>query len=368
MGVWRCVKCGAGGTCPAEDLVPAAPGARSRWKKFMSLVRCTECGDDRGHAGVIEFLPGESLSSSSVGQIPAPWRRWRRTEGSGEDPRLPPGPAAAARAAASLACLIDRLGGERAARALMAWRGLPEPLAWAIAARGVAQIGEVDAGWIRRHLPDDLSAVLRPLIDHRDGLLIPVQWFLPETGILHLAAVQVRYRHGEPRYRTGRLFRDWSPPAALLLPGGGPPLSGEDAPWPFRDRNSIRIAPRVVITEGWFKAAVAAEVLEVPAVGFLGLPRRTEETARHLRAVGIREAWLAPDFDLPPNPGVGRAFRRMARALRAVGIRAAWLRWPAGTGKGIDDALLAGWRPDFIRLSEQANKFPERFGYALQAS
>lgn len=364
MGVWRCVKCGAGGVRPVADLVPASGRARSRWRKFVTLVRCPLCGDDRGHAGVIEVLPGESLRPSGF----APMDR-REPEEERQDPRLPAHPAAARRAAAGLARLAEYRGGERAVQALVAWRGLPEPLARAIAARGVAQIGEADAAWIRRHLPEEVAAALRPLL-RGEGLLIPIHWFLPRDGGLHLAAVQVRYRRGEPRYRTGRLFRDWTPPAALLLPGGGPPLREEEEEgWPFRDgKGPFRLGPRVLLTEGWFKAVVAAELLGWPAVGFLGLPRQVEEVARRLRAAGVQKAWLAPDRDDPSSLAAERAFRRMARALRAAGIQPFWLRWPHRAGKGIDDALLAGWRPDFIHLEKQADKIRRQSLIALQAS
>lgn len=341
MAIWYCVKCGRGGKGALSALSGAA-ACRSQWRKFLALIVCPACGDDRGHAGILELGPDERLADLGVRPIPdgqRPSARW--------DPRLPTSRDEALRLAFWLRRWMDRWpeGAEETRRALIQHRGFPEELADRMVRRGVRLVRPARLAWLIRHAPLELEVAVVPLLRNRPGFLLPVCWFLPRDG-LGLAAVQVRYvGGGDPRYRTGRLFRRWTPPAAWLEPGGKPVLSGEPAPpWPFRDGSGApRIPGPVLITEGWFKAAVAAELLEAPAVGFLGVPRQSLAIARRLRRLGVRQVWLAPDRDDPPRPAVQEAFQELARVLREARLEVRFLEWP--DGKGIDDALLAGWRP-----------------------
>jgi hypothetical protein len=259
--------------------------------------------------------------------LPAPTRRDRRRDRE-KSRLLPAHRGAAERAEALLVRLFSRLDREETVRQLMALRGYPEELAAWLA----------DALWVRwfegealeRLAPgllEDLEGVFRPLHRAR-GFLLPVRWWLPDGEGLALAGLQARIYTGEARYLTLRLFRDWTPPAGLVLP---PP--GREARLPRRE---------VVLTEGWLKAAVAAFYMGRPAVGFLGLPRACPEVAR-LLSRDFRVAVLAPDRDEARGirAHVRRAFRGLAGALFRARVEARWASWGGGQ-KGIDDALLAG--------------------------
>lgn len=49
---WYCVKCGSSGVV-SEGIRPAPPNARSKWRRFSSLIVCPVCGDAKGHAGIL---------------------------------------------------------------------------------------------------------------------------------------------------------------------------------------------------------------------------------------------------------------------------------------------------------------------------
>jgi hypothetical protein len=53
---YYCVKCGSHGI--VVDYIPAPPDAKGRWKKFTALIVCPDCGDDKGHCGILEGAEG----------------------------------------------------------------------------------------------------------------------------------------------------------------------------------------------------------------------------------------------------------------------------------------------------------------------
>jgi len=324
MALWRCVKCGGWGRSAPEALAPAAASARPRWRVWgrEDLIACPACGDRKGHAGIMAWEPEETRRLRGRA-LPAPDPMDRK-----KSRLLPVHRGAAERAEALLARLFSRLGQEETVRQLAALRGYPEELAaWLADALQVRWFEGEALRRLARGLPEDLEGVLRPL--HRTrGFLLPVRWWLPHGEGLALAGLQARIYTGEARYLTLRLFRDWTPPAGLVLP---PP--GREVRLPRRE---------VVLTEGWLKAAVAAFCMGRPAVGFLGLPRACPEVAR-LLSRDFRVAVLAPDRDEARGirAHVRRAFRDLAGALFRARVEARWASWEAGQ-KGIDDALLAG--------------------------
>lgn len=323
MALWRCVKCGGWGRSAPEALAPAAPSARPRWRVWgrEDLIACPVCGDRKGHAGIMVWEPEETRRLRGRA-LPAPARTDRK-----KSRLLPVHRGAAERAEFLLARLWDRLDREETVRQLMALRGYPEELAAWMA--DVLQVRWFEGEALRRlarGLPEDLEGIFRPL--HRTrGFLLPVRWWLPRGEGLALAGLQARVYSGEARYLTLRLFRNWTPPAGLVLP---PP--GQESPLP---------PGGVILTEGWLKAAVAAFYMGRPAVGFLGLPRACPEVAR-LLSRGFRVAILAPDRDKEPETRahVLEAFKDLAGVLFRARVWPGWASWEAGQ-KGIDDALLA---------------------------
>jgi len=338
MAAWACVRCGAFGVAPAQDLTAAAPRARSRWRRFRVLIACPRCGDARGHAGVLELLPGEELGRGPPPAAGAPWDgRDRR------DRRLPPSRAAADRAARIVAAALRKLGAEATIRELVRRRSFPPDLAALMVRRGVRWVEPGDLRFLA-----DLGVPWRA---RGSGFLLPVAWFLPTGEGPGLMGFQIRTAGAETRYLTVRIFQGGAPPAALLLPGGEPSFPARfgpgPAPWPFRD-GAWPEAPEVLAAEGWFKAAVAADLLGIPALGFLGIPRRVETVVRRLRDLGARVVILAPDRDIPPRPEVEAAWAAFAEMARRAGLRVRVLAWRPEDGKGIDDVLLAGRRPEIL--------------------
>ena len=324
MALWRCVKCGGWGRRAPEALAPADPTARPRWRVWGrgDLIACPACGDRRGHAGIMVWEPEETRRLLGRA-LPAPAQTDRK-----KSRLLPVHRGAAERAELLLARLWDRLDREETVRQLAALRGYPEELAaWLADALQVRWFEGEALRRLARGLPEDLEGVFRPL--HRTrGFLLPVRWWLPDGEGLALAGLQARVYSGEARYLTLRLFRNWTPPAGLVLP---PP------------EREVRLPKReVVLTEGWLKAAVAAFYMGRPAVGFLGLPRACREVARILSR-DFRIAVLAPDRDEArgTRAHVRRAFRGLAGALFRARVEVRWASWGGGQ-KGIDDALLAG--------------------------
>ena len=327
MALWRCVKCGGWGTAPIDSLSPVPANARPRWRVWgrEDLVACPCCGDRKGHAGIMALGPDER--SRLRGRLLRSRSNGNGSREEGLAGLLPVHRGAAVRAEVQLGAILDQLDQEITISQMVALRGYPKELAVWLAGQGVRWFeGETLQRLARK---GDLEPVLRPLYRAR-GFLIPVRWWLPDGEGLALAGLQARLYGGEARYLTLRLFRDWTPPAGLILP---PP----ERELHFPDKGEV------ILTEGWLKAATAAFIMGRPAVGFLGLPRKAQEVARTLKDyLGCQAAILAPDRDGSPGvrAHVFRAFRSMAWALFRVRVRVTWASWDPGP-KGIDDALLA---------------------------
>jgi hypothetical protein len=104
---------------------------------------------------------------------------------------------------------------------------------------------------------------------------------------------------------------------------------------------------RVRLTEGILKADIATALSGVLTLGLPGV-----STWRHaipvLRKLPVRTLMLAFDADACRNWTVARALQRSAAALKAAGVEVVLEHWREEDGKGIDDVLGAGKRPEVV--------------------
>jgi hypothetical protein len=114
----HCVKCGFRGK--VSDALPAAPDAKPRWHRFVTLVTCPNCGDDKGHCGVLgdaDFAPSDfPVPQAEV--RPLPPIAWRTAD-------------------ALVGEILNALSPNAAVEALRTVRGYDPQLAHWLADRGV---------------------------------------------------------------------------------------------------------------------------------------------------------------------------------------------------------------------------------------
>jgi len=107
----------------------------------------------------------------------------------------------------------------------------------------------------------------------------------------------------------------------------------------------------VRITEGELKADVAYRLSDVPTVSFPGVAswRAVLPILAALQAQTVRVAF---DADAPDNKYVARSLRDCVDELRTAGYAVELERWPIDQGKGIDDLLAAGGKPEILTEDE----------------
>ena len=177
------------------------------------------------------------------------------------------------------------------------------------------------------------------ILSAHPGLLIPVR---DANG--RIVALKVRRDEGEtgraigPRYVYASSVR-WGGPG----PGAPPHLPTLPAP-PLPPP-----LPGVLrVTEGELKADVATVLSGIRTVSVAGVGS-WRSALPMLRALGARRVLLAFDADAPRKPAVARALYALAWALHAEsGVEVALEQWDEADGKGIDDLLAGGGRPQVV--------------------
>jgi hypothetical protein len=103
----------------------------------------------------------------------------------------------------------------------------------------------------------------------------------------------------------------------------------------------------VRVTEGALKADIATMLSGVLTVGLPGVGT-WRRAAPVLAQLGAKVARLAFDADASVNLAVARALANLAEDLRAKGFTVEVERWGLADGKGIDDLLAAGKKPEVL--------------------
>jgi len=321
---WRwlvyCVKCSFRGK--VSDALPAAPDAKPRWHRFVTLVTCPNCGDDKGHCGVLgdaDFAPSD---------FPVPQAEVR-----------PLSPLAWRTADALVGEILNALIPDTAFEVLQQVRGYDPELAHWLVNRGV-RFGKV-ADLRFKVSAMTLTALPQPrsLSPDEPCLWLPIVAY-PDGHQPTFFALQVRRLQGEPRYLTVKFVN--APLAHIALP--------------TEDRTDGRRWSGVWVTEGILKAEIIAYKLGIVAVGALGtgalrqaigvvaeVARRWHKEANLFSAPII----LAPDSDARTKLEVARAFWEVAKHLQREGFSVAFAIW-SPVHKGADDALLAGETPTVV--------------------
>jgi len=315
-----CVKCGFRGK--VSDPLPAAPDAKPRWHRFVTLVTCPNCGDDKGHCGIL----GDANFAPS--NLPIPQAEDR-----------PLSPLAWRTADASVGEILNALIPDTAVEVLQQVRGYNPELAHWLVNRGV-RFGKV-ADLRFKVSPTTLAALPQPRLLSPDEpcLWLPVTAY-PDGHQPAFLALQVRRLQGEPKYLTVK-FID-APLAHVALP--------------TEDRTDGRRWSGIWLTEGILKAEVVAYKLGVVAIGALGtgalrqaigvmaeVARRWHKDANLFTAPVV----LAPDSDARTKVAVAKAFFEVAKHLQREGFSVSFAIW-SPKFKGIDDALLAGETPTVV--------------------
>lgn len=163
------------------------------------------------------------------------------------------------------------------------------------------------------------------------GLLVPVS---DEQG--RIVGMQVR-RSGDgpgPRYVW------WS---SKDMRGGASP--GAPLGWFGPDGG----AGQLWVTEGPVKAAIAASRLGARVVAVPGVSAwRSAGLVDKVRAGGYTEVVVAYDADSAKNVLVAREAHALCEALVVAGVRVAFAAWDQSQGKGIDDLLVGGGKPEIV--------------------
>jgi len=324
---YYCVKCGSHGTL--VDYIPAPLDAKSRWKKFVQLIVCPSCGDDRGHCGLLEGAKDfegyyQSMNAASaitsLSDISTPNLIGHE--------------------------IANALPIEQAAAALQEFRGYERDLAIWLANRGIrfgsiaevrfsGRISEETFEWLRENLGKNFASQIEKFF------WLPVVTYTTETEKPFILGFQLRRVEGESKYLTVRIAGK-IPPAHIALPTD--------------DRTDGQRWSGIWVTEGILKAEVIAYKLGVVAVGALGtgalrqaVPIIAEAARRWHRDANLFSApiVLAPDSDARTKVAVAKAFFEVAKHLQREGFSVSFAIW-SPKFKGIDDALLAGEKPTIV--------------------
>ncbi len=110
---------------------------------------------------------------------------------------------------------------------------------------------------------------------------------------------------------------------------------------------------KVWITEGPLKGDIASHIIEETFVCVPGVNAwRKSDMVKDLVNYGVKEVIIAYDADVFSNLYVSKAADKLFKALREVGIRTLFAVWSINKGKGIDDMLQNGYKPDVVKYDE----------------
>ncbi|MFZ8854338.1 MAG: DUF3854 domain-containing protein, partial [Armatimonadota bacterium] len=322
---YYCVKCGSHGI--VVDYIPAPPDAKGRWKKFTALIVCPDCGDDKGHCGILEGAEGFEEYYHSVN---AEGAITSLSEISTKDLLGHE--------------IVNALPIEQAATALQEFRGYDGDLAVWLANRGIrfgsiaevrfsGRISEETFEWLRENLGKNFASQIEKFF------WLPIITYIAEKPFI--LGFQLRRVEGEPKYLTVRIAGK-IPPAHIALPTD--------------DRTDGQRWSGIWVTEGILKAEVIAYKLGIVAVGALGtgalrqaVPIIAEVARRWHRDANLFSApiVLAPDSDARTKVAVAKAFFEVAKHLQREGFSVSFAIW-SPKFKGVDDALLAGEKPTIV--------------------
>jgi hypothetical protein len=126
--------------------------------------------------------------------------------------------------------------------------------------------------------------------------------------------------------------------------GGGGPSPGSPPHVPL---GTPAAADTARLTEGELKADVTWALSGVPTLGVPGVTG-WRAALPAIKAMGVTAVLLAFDADARTKPGVARELAGCAEGLIAEGLEVRLEVWDPARGKGVDDLLAAGGRPEVV--------------------
>lgn len=180
----------------------------------------------------------------------------------------------------------------------------------------------------------------------KPGLLIPCRDVFGCT-----IAIQVRVDEddgkGKYRYFSSSVGKNKGP-GAVMLP---------HVPYSRHSKKLIsRPCETIRITEGPLKADIATDRDEsMPTIGLPGISnwRKVIDVLKHLQ---VKRVHLASDADCTTNPEVAHHTVQCHSGLIEAGFEVLIETWPLAVGKGIDNLLAAGGKPEVL-TGDATSKF-----------
>lgn len=106
------------------------------------------------------------------------------------------------------------------------------------------------------------------------------------------------------------------------------------------------------LTEGELKADIATVLSGIFTVSVPGASH-WRKALPTLKQIETRTVWLSFDADARQNPHVAASLQRALQGITSEGFKAAVEVWPKEYGKGIDNVLAAGYKPE-LRTDREA--------------
>lgn len=211
-----------------------------------------------------------------------------------------------------------------------------------------------------RTLPIKRYDVVKAMVDRFGSQLsgIPGFWFDDQEGRWHLAGpagLLIPNFTMEGKIAAIVIRRDEANEGGKYVWLSSARKGGWSPGVPVHVARPVSRQPRniVVVTEGPLKANIVAEKYDSWVLGIHGVGNWHEVPSiiEALKPEGVIEAC---DADWKTNKQVQAHTAELMESLLATNIPVAMAIWPKAMGKGIDDLLLGGHRPNYIRIADVA--------------
>jgi hypothetical protein len=111
------------------------------------------------------------------------------------------------------------------------------------------------------------------------------------------------------------------------------------------------------ITEGPLKANISADHLGRIVIGVAGVANwQAGNVLKKLEELEMEEVVIAYDADGLTNPTVKHHGEALANACKEAGYKVYIATWPLEKGKGLDDLLMGGYKPEIKEWQEESAK------------
>ena len=206
----------------------------------------------------------------------------------------------------------------------------------------------------------DVNATISSNENGKDDFFIDSdgkQWFLSLGGIYQIVGNQRVYQKGSGKYRNFSSFKEneeAQKQGFLMNTYESGCEAGNQIGFYYEEaRDDMYVC---YVTEGEKKGIYGNEILHAPFVsipgvsswGFLLSKKGGERPVDLLKRKGVRIFIVAFDADRETNERVMQAQKATIQALKEEGFTVGVAEWNIEHGKGIDDLLCNGYRPQYV--------------------